>query len=312
LMKRGSDRPTLDQPPRDYRGYGAKPPNPRWPGNARIAVNLNLNFEAGGERSLPEGDAQSEDVLNDIGFPSYQGLRSPMVESVFEYGPRVGIWRLLRIFKQFDIRVSILGVVRALEQCPEAVAAFVADGHEIVSHGYRWIDYHDVPESVEREHVRLAVEGIRKLTGLPPAGWFSGRPSINTRRLVVEAGGFLYDRDALNDELPYWVTVSGRQHLIVPYSFETNDNRFDRNTGFGSADDFARYMIDTFDLMYAEGETQPKLMSIGLHDRLVGRPGKAVGLIRFLEHARRHEGVWFCTGREVAEHWQSHHKPKVP
>jgi len=311
FMKQGSDQQTNDLPTRNFLGYGVKPLDPRWPENARIAININLNFEAGGERSLLEGDAQSEDALNDIGFPSYQGLRSPMVESVFEYGPRVGIWRLLRIFKQFGIRVSILGVVRALEQCPEAVAAFLADGHEIVSHGYRWIDYHGIPETVEREHVRLAVESIRRLTGIAPAGWFSGRPSINTRRLIVEAGGFLYDRDALNDELPYWVNVSGMQHLVIPYSYETNDNRFDRNTGFGSAEDFARYMIDTFNLMYEEGATQPKLMSIGLHDRLIGRPGKAVGLIRFLEHACRHDGVWFCTGREVAQHWHRHHKPKV-
>jgi peptidoglycan/xylan/chitin deacetylase (PgdA/CDA1 family) len=294
---------------RDYYGYGPNPPHPHWPGEARIAINFNLNFEAGGERSLLEGDNQSEDMLTDIGFPAYYGVRSPIVETVFEYGPRVGVWRLLRIFKQFDIRISILGVVRALEKCPEAVQAFLADGHEIVSHGYRWIDYHNMSEYEEREHVRLAIEGIKKITGSAPAGWFNGRPSANTRKLLVEAGTFLYDRDALNDELPYWVEVDGKQHLIVPYSLETNDNRFDRNTGFGSADDFARYMIDTFDLMYAEGADNPKLMSIGIHDRLLGRPGKAVGLIKFLEHVKKHDRVWFCTGRDVAEHWHRHHKP---
>jgi peptidoglycan/xylan/chitin deacetylase (PgdA/CDA1 family) len=297
-------------PPRDFLGYGPNPPHPRWPGDARIAINFNINLEAGGERSLLEGDNQTEDMLSDIGFPAYYGVRSPIVESVFEYGPRVGVWRLLRIFKQFGVRVSVLGVVRGMQQCPEAVAAFLAEGHEIVSHGWRWIDYHNMPEAEEREHVRLAVDGIRVMTGSPPAGWFNGRPSANTRRLIVESGVFLYDRDALNDELPYWVTVAGKQHLIIPYSLETNDNRFDRNTGFGNADDFARYMMDTFDLMYAEGESAPKLMSIGLHDRLIGRPGKAVGLIKFLEYVRKHDRVWFCTGRDIAEHWRRVHPPK--
>jgi peptidoglycan/xylan/chitin deacetylase (PgdA/CDA1 family) len=300
-----------DMTPRDFYGYGPNPPHPHWPGDARIAVNFNLNFEAGGERSLLEGDNQSEDMLNDIGFPAYFGVRSPIVETVFEYGPRVGVWRLLRIFRDFDVKVSILGVVRAMQLTPEIVRAFIADGHEIVSHGWRWIDYHNMDEAEEREHVRLAVEGIREMTGRPPAGWFNGRPSQNTRRLLVEAGSFLYDRDALNDELPYWVKVEDKNHLIIPYSLETNDNRFDQNTGFGSADDFARYMIDTFDLLYAEGADHPKLMSIGLHDRLIGRPGKAVGLIRFLEHARRHDRVWFCTGQDIAEHWHRTHPPKA-
>ena len=295
--------------PRDYYGYGPNPPHPHWPGEARIAINFNLNFEAGGERSLLEGDNQTEDMLNDIGFKAYYGVRSPIIESVFEYGPRVGVWRVLRIFKQFGVPISILGVVRAMEKMPQIVEAMIADGHEIVSHGYRWIDYANMGEYEEREHIRLAIEGIRQLTGAPPAGWFNGRPSNNTRRLLVEAGTFLYDRDALNDELPYWVTIEGKQHLIVPYSLETNDNRFDSNTGFGSADDFARYMIDTFDLMYAEGETAPKLMSIGLHDRLIGRPGKAVGLIKFLEHVKKRDRVWFATGRDIAEHWHQHHKP---
>lgn len=298
-------------PPRDFRGYAGNPPHPHWPGEARIAVNLNLNFEAGGERSLPEGDDQSEDLLTDIGFPSYPGVRSPMVESVFEYGPRVGTWRLLRIFREFDIKVSVLGVVRGMQQCPEHVKAFVEAGHEIVSHGWRWIDYCTMPEAEEREHVRLAVEGIRALTGSPPVGWFGGRCSVNTRRLLVEAGCFLYDRDALNDETPYWERIGGKDHLVIPYSLETNDNRFDRNTGFGTADDFAQYMIDCFDLLYAEGAETPKLMSIGLHDRLIGRPGKAVGLIKFLEHARRHDKVWFCTGRDIALHWRKVHPPKA-
>jgi allantoinase len=291
---------------RDFHGHGPTPPHPRWPGGARIAVNINLNFEAGGERCLLEGDAGSEDMLTDTGFPAYPGRRSQIVESAFEYGPRAGNWRLLRIFRRFGIKVSVLGVVRALQQSPAAVEAFLADGHEIVSHGYRWIDYHTVDEPTEREHIRRAMAGIAALTGSLPAGWMTGRPGPNTRRLLAEHGGLLYDRDSLADELPYWVAAAGRPHLVIPYSYETNDNRYDHN-GFGTAADFARYMIDCFDLLYEEGAEAPKMMSIGLHDRLAGRPARAVGLIRFLEHASRHDKVWFCTGREIAEHWRGTH-----
>jgi allantoinase len=299
----GIDQGAASGPARDFFGYGPNPPHPKWPGDARIAININLNFEAGGERSLLEGDATSENNLTDTGFPAYPGMRSQIVESAFEYGPRAGNWRLLRIFRQFGIKVSVLGVVRALQQNPAAVAAFLADGHEIVSHGYRWIDYQTVDEATEREHIRLAMAGIEALTGAPPVGWMTGRPGPNTRRLLVEHGVLLYDRDSLNDELPYWVAVAGRPHLVIPYSYETNDNRHDHN-GFGTAEDFARYMIDCFDLLYEEGSTAPKIMSIGLHDRLVGRPARAVGLIRFLEHACKHDRVWFCTGRQIAEHWR--------
>lgn len=294
-------------PPRDFVGYGPNPPDPRWPGRARIAVNINLNVEAGGEHNILAGDDASEHMLTDIGFPAYSGVRSPMVESAFEYGPRVGCWRLLRIFTNFDIRVSVLGVVSGLRQYPELTRAFVEYGHEMLSHGWRWIDHHQMDVAEEREHIRLAVEGIGDLTGEAPVGWFSGRPSINTRRLLVEHGGFLYDRDYLGDELPFWVRYDGRPHLVVPYSFETNDNRFDQNSGFSTADDFARYLIDCFDLLYEEGQDQPKLMSIALHDRLIGRPARAPALIRFLDHARKHDRVWFCTGRDVAEHWHREH-----
>jgi peptidoglycan/xylan/chitin deacetylase (PgdA/CDA1 family) len=297
-------------PPRDFLGYGAEPPHARWPGGARIAVNINLNVEAGGEHSILEGDTHSEDLLTDIGFPAYQGKRSPMVESVFEYGPRVGCWRLLRVFKRFDVKVSIMGVVRGLQMYPELTHAFVEARHEIVSHGWRWLDYHQVDEKEERAHIKLAVAGVKKLTGAAPVGWFSGRSSINTRRLVAEHGGFLYDRDYYGDELPFWTKVGARDHLVIPYSLETNDNRFDRNTGFSTADEFAAYMIDCFDVLYEEGAERPKLMSVALHDRLIGRPAKAVGLIKFLDHARRRDKVWFCTGREIAEHWRREHPPR--
>lgn len=294
---------------RDFRGYGRNPPQAQWPGGARIAVNINLNYEGGGESCVLDGDAESEAMLNDIGMPAYAGIRSPLVESVFEYGSRVGVWRLLRVFAKYDVRVSILGVVRALERNPEAAHAFLEAGHEIVSHGYRWIDYHHVPEEIERAHIRLALEGCEKLLGTRPRGWMTGRPGPNTRRLLVESGAFLYDRDALNDELPYWVRVNGRPHLVVPYSYETNDNRFNENAGFSTGDDFATYLIDCFDVLYAEGAETPRLMSIGLHDRLIGRPGRIGGLIRFLEHARMHDRVWFCRGIDVAEHWRRLHPP---
>lgn len=297
-------------PARDFRGYGAHPPHARWPGNARIAVNFNLNVEAGGEHSILEGDEGSENLLTDIGLPPYKGVRSPIVESVFEYGPRVGCWRLLRIFKKFDVKMSILGVVRGLQHYPELTRAFVEYGHEVLSHGWRWIDYHHMPEKEEREHIRKAVEGIKALTGTRPVGWFDGRPSINTRRLLVEHGGFLYDRDYLGDELPFWVKYGAKHHLVIPYSLETNDNRFDQNHGFSTADEFAQYMIDCFDLLYEEGAEIPKIMSIALHDRLIGRPAKAVGLIKFLDHARKHDRVWFCTGQDIAEHWHRTHPPK--
>jgi allantoinase len=300
----------IDHQDRDFVGYADAQPQPRWPGEARIAINFNLNYEGGGEGAVADGDDASESMLTDIGVPAYPGLRSPLAESVFEYGSRVGVWRLLRIFERFDIKVSFLGVVRALERNPRLVRRVVELGHEVVSHGYRWIDYHVVPEDTERAHIRQAVEGIARLTGAPPVGWMTGRPGPNTRRLVAEQGGFLYDRDALNDELPYWVGVGGTPHLVIPYSYETNDNRFNENSGFSTADDFFTYMKDCFDMLYAEGREQPKLMSIGLHDRLIGRPGRAGGLVRFLDYASRFDRVWFCTGRDVAEHWRRQFPPR--
>jgi allantoinase len=293
-------------PARDFRGYGGQPPHALWPGDARIAININLNFEAGGERSIMDGDGTSESMLTDTGFPAYPGKRSQIVESSFEYGTRAGVWRILRILRKFDVKCSVLGVVKSLERNPEALAAFIADGHEIVSHGYRWLDYQSVDEATEREHIRLAVESIKAMTGKAPVGWMTGRPSENTRRLLAEHGGFLYDRDTLNDELPYWVEAAGAPYLVIPYSYETNDNRHDHN-GFGTAEDFARYMIDCFDMLYEEGLDRPKIMSIGLHDRLVGRPARAVGLVKFLDHVRRHDRVWFCSGQDIAEHWRKTH-----
>lgn len=290
---------------RDLVGYGETSPDPRWPNGAKIAVTFSLNIEGGGEATLANGDAISEGMLNDIGVSTKPGVRVPLVESVFEYGSRRGAWRVLDIFRNFGIQVSILGVARALKQNPELARACVARGHEMVSHGYRWVDYCDVDETIEREHIRRAVEILTDLTGARPLGWMTGRPGPNTRRLIAEEGGFLYDRDSLADELPYWIETAHGPHLVIPYSYEANDNRFNENSGFSTGEQFFAYMRDAFDLLYAEGQAgAPKLLSIGLHDRLIGRPGRAGGLIRLLEYMKGFEDVWFCRGIDIAQHWR--------
>jgi allantoinase len=291
---------------RDLVGYGGSPPDAAWPKAAKIAVNFNLNVEGGGESSLTNGDEISEGMLNDIGVGPYRGQRVPLVESVFEYGSRCGAWRVLDVFDEFNVKMSILGVARALEQNPALAKACVDRGHEMVSHGYRWIDYCAVAEEIEREHIRRAVDTLARLTGARPIGWMTGRPGPNTRRLLVEAGGFLYDRDSLADELPYWLKFGNQPHLVIPYSYEANDNRFNENSGFSTGDDFFTYMRDAFDVLYREGQRgSPKLLSIGLHDRLIGRPARCKGLIRLLEYMHGFEDVWFCTGADIAQHWRS-------
>jgi len=311
MSKTAMPQPKLDPMlVRDLVGYGEFLPHPAWPGGSHIAVNFNLNIEGGGESTLANGDAASEGSLNDIGIAAHPGRRVPLVESVFEYGSRRGAWRLLEVFADHGVEVSILGVVRALEQNPELVKACVRRGHEIVSHGYRWIDYGAVAEAIERQHVRLAVEGLTKLCGARPLGWMTGRPGPNTRRLVCEEGGFLYDRDSLADELPYWLRMPNGPHLVIPYSYEANDNRFNENSGFSTGEDFFAYMRDAFDVLYGEGmKGAPKLLSIGLHDRLIGRPGRVGGLVRLLKYMRAHEGVWFCRGIDIARHWHAHFFP---
>jgi len=295
--------------PRDMVGYGAKLIDPKWPNGARLAIQIAVNYEGGAERSILHGDQTSEDMLTDIGFPAVVGQRSILVESSFEYGSRRGIWRLLRIIQERQVKISVFAVAMALERNPEIVRALIEGGHEFVSHGWRWIDYQSVPEEIEREHIVRARDTITRLTGKRPVGWMTGRPSPNTRRLLVEEGGFRYDRDALNDELPYWVQVLGRPHLVIPYSYETNDNRFNENSGFATADDYFRYMKDTFDVLYEEGKSEPKMMSVGLHDRLIGRPGRAAGFARFLDYILDHDAVWVCRGIDIAEHWTAVHAP---
>ena len=296
---------------RDFVGYGETLPDPRWPGRALIAVNFNLNIEGGGEHTLVNGDDASEGVLNDVGSGPRPGCRDPLVESSFEYGSRRGAWRVLDVFREHSVPMSILAVAQAMQRNPELARACVARGHEIVNHGYRWIDYTTMPEDVEREHIRLATQVLTELTGTRPQGWMTGRPSANTRRLLTEIGGFLYDRDSLADELPYWVQMPGGPHLVIPYSFETNDNRCNLSAGFSTAEDFFTYLKDAFDTLRVEGRNgAPKLLSIGLHDRLIGRPGRSAGLTRLLEYMRSCEGVWFCRGLDIARHWRAEFPPQ--
>jgi peptidoglycan/xylan/chitin deacetylase (PgdA/CDA1 family) len=244
-------------------------------------------------------------MLNDIGMPSYDGLRSPLSESIFEYGSRVGIWRVLDVFRQYKVKVSVLGVIAALTRAPDVLRAIQRDGHELVSHGYRWLDYLVMPLEEERAHVEAAVQWVLRQNGGKPLGWMTGRPSINTRSLLAATGRVLYDRDELNDELPYWTMVDGSAHLVIPYSYETNDNRFNEHSGFAVARHFSEYIIDAFDRLYAEGMHRPAILSIGLHDRLIGRPARIKGLVDLLEYASKRSGVWFCTGEDIAHHWAS-------
>ena len=297
--------------PRDLIGYGANPPDPQWPDGARLALQIVLTYEEGAENSVLHGDAASETFLSEIiGAEAYSGVRHKSMESLYEYGSRAGLWRLLRIFRERDIRVTVFGVAMALQRNPEAVRAMLADGHEIAAHGWRWINYQFIDEDTEREHIRLAVDAITALTGSSPLGWYTGRDSPNTRRLVVEHGGFLYDADSYADDLPYWETVGGKPHLVVPYTLDANDMRFATNQGFNTGEQFFTYLRDAFDVLYREGETAPKMMSVGLHCRLVGRPGRAAALERFLDYVQQHDGVWICRRVEIARHWYDTHPYK--
>jgi putative urate catabolism protein len=289
-------------------GYGAEPPDPRWPGRARLALQFVINYEEGGESSILHGDAASEAFLSEtIGAQPLQGARQVNMESVYEYGSRAGFWRLHRLFTERHLPVTVYGVAMALARNPDAVAAMKEADWEIASHGYRWIDYQFMPEALEREHLQIAIDLHGKVTGSRPLGWYLGRCSPNTRRLVVEEGGFLYDADSYADELPYWVTVEGKPQLIVPYTLDANDMRFATAQGFNSGDQFFAYLKDSFDLLYAEGRIQPKMMSVGLHCRLAGRPGRAAALARFLDYALKHDKVWICRRIDIARHWRQHH-----
>lgn len=298
--------------PRDLIGYGSTPPDANWPGSAQLALQFVINYEEGGENSIVHGDTGSEAFLSEIiGAESWPGQRHPSMESIYEYGSRVGVWRLLKLFKQKQLPLTVFAVGMALERNPAVADMALEHGHEICSHGYRWIDYRHVSESVEREHIQKTVDIITRLTGERPLGWYTGRTSENTRRLVVEEGGFLYDADSYDDDLPYWTRVGNRSHLVVPYTLDNNDMRFATPQGFNSGEQFFAYLRDAFDTLYAEGATLPRMMSVGLHCRLVGRPGRIRALERFIDYVRSFDRVWICRRIDIARHWQRQHPAPV-
>lgn len=294
--------------PRDLIGYGRTPPHADWPNGARVALQIVLNYEEGGEACLLHGDAAAEAYLQEVpGLAPLAGERNIQVESMYEYGSRAGFWRLMRLFAGYRMPVTVYAVAMALERHPDAAAAMLEAGHEIASHGWRWIDYQKIPEDVEREHMRRAIEIHTRVTGTRPLGWYTGRVSPNTRRLVAEEGGFLYDADSYADDLPYWEVVAGRPQLIVPYTLDNNDMKFATLHGLGTGEDFYTYLRDAFDTLYAEGEDRPKMMSVGLHCRLAGRPGRVAGLRRFLDHVAAHDKVWITRRIDIARHWRERH-----
>jgi len=294
-----------DHYPRDLVGYGASPPHADWPGGARIAVQFVVNYEEGAENCILHGDRASEAFLSEIvGAAPLEAQRHMSMESLYEYGSRVGVWRLFKLFERKGVPLTVFAVAMALERNAAVAERAMELGYEVCSHGYRWIDYQNVPEDVEREHIAQAIEIIRRIIGERPLGWYTGRTSPNTRRLVVEEGGFLYDADDYNDDLPFWTQVEGKAHLVVPYTLDVNDMRFATAQGFNSGDQFFAYLKDSFDTLYAEGAETPRMMSIGLHCRLVGRPGRIKALDRFIDHVLDHEDVWLCRRIDIAHHWR--------
>ena len=298
--------------PRDLVGYGRNPPHADWPGRARVAVQFVLNYEEGGENCVLHGDPGSEQFLSELFNAASYPDRHLSMEGIYEYGSRVGVWRFLREFERRGLPMTIFGVSMALERHPELTAAFKELGHEIACHGWRWIHYQNTPEEVEREHMRIGMEIIERLTGERALGWYTGRDSVNTRRLVADHGGFLYDSDYYGDDLPFWTEVQKTDgdtvpHLVVPYTLDTNDMRFALPQGFSHGDEFFEYLRDAFDVMYAEGEERPAMMSVGMHCRLLGRPGRFRALQRFLDHIEKHDRVWVCRRVDVARHWIAHH-----
>ncbi|MGD1879641.1 MAG: allantoinase PuuE [Kiloniellaceae bacterium] len=297
--------------PRDLVGYGETPPDPKWPGGARLAVQFVINYEEGGENNILHGDAASEAFLSEIvGAQPWPGQRHMNMESIYEYGSRAGFWRLHRLFTAVGIPVTVYGVATALQRNPQAVAAMQRAGWEIASHGLKWIEYKDFTKDDERQHLDEAIRLHTEVTGERPLGWYTGRSSIHSLDLVMEDGGFLYSADAYADDLPYWVTGPKGPHLIVPYTLDTNDMRFATPQGFNSGDQFFAYLKDSFDLLYAEGQAgQPKMLSVGLHCRLAGRPGRAAALARFLDYVMSHDAVWPARRIDIAHHWHAVHKP---
>jgi OHCU decarboxylase len=296
--------------PRDLVGYGRNPPHPRWPDEARICVQFVINYEEGGENNILHGDPASEAFLSEIvGAAPWPGMRHPNMESIYEYGARAGFWRLWRLFAERRLPVTVFGVATAMQRNPDAVAAMKEAGWEIASHGLKWIDYKDFSSDEERAHINEAIRIHTEVTGARPLGFYQGRTSQHTLRLAIEEGGFLYSADSYADELPYWIEGPKGPQLIVPYTLDANDMRFATPQGFNSGDQFFSYLKDSFDLLYAEGASAPKMMSVGLHCRLVGRPGRAAALARFLDYIATHEGVWVARRIDIARHWIRHHRP---
>ncbi len=299
-------------PTRDFVGHGANPPDAQWPNGARVAVQFVLNYEEGGENCVLEGDAASETFLSEIiGARAYPNARHLSMESIYEYGSRVGVWRLLDLFTERELPLTVFAVASALEKNPAVGEAFLKAGHEIASHGHRWIDYQDVPEAQEREHILRAIEVHKELLGERPLGFYQGRTSPRTRKLVVEEGGFLYDADSYSDELPYWDRDWGRPHLVVPYTLDANDMRYASPQGFNSGEQFFTYLKDAFDVLYREGERCPRMLSVGLHCRISGRPGRAAALARFLDYVQSHPDVWVTRRIDIARHWNAIHPAQV-
>ncbi len=292
-----------NRPSRDFIGYGAEPPHADWPGGARIAVNFCINYEEGGEMCVLNGDSRSEARVSDVWVAPREGARDLNIESSYEYGARVGYWRLLRAFTDRGLKATVNLIGLAAEKNPVALKAMIDAGFDIHPHGWRWIDMATLSEDEEREHIKKQIAQITELTGAPPLGYYAGLPSANTRRLVTEFDNFLYDSDVYNDDLPYW-SPDYTGLLLVPYSLDTNDSRFGRSEGaYQVGSEFVEYIRDSFDVLYAEGATRPKMMTVGLHARLLGRPGRIGALHRILDYMRGHEGVWFARRNDIARHW---------
>jgi len=295
--------------PRDLKGHGQLPPHANWPGGAKLAVQFVINYEEGGEHSVLHGDHHSEAWLTEEPAAPLYNIRNISIETQYEYGTRAGWWRLYRMFTERKLPVTIFGITKSLEKNPEAVAAMKEAGFEIASHGLRWIHYAEMPEEQERQHIAEAIRLHEEITGARPTGWYTGRMSQNTRRLLVEQGGFVYDADSFGDDLPYWTQVDGKDHLVVPYTLDNNDGRYVSPYGYNSPS-FSAYLIQAFEFLRREGAHRPKMMSIGLHTRLVGRPGRAADLERFLDHVAAADDVWVTRRIDIANHWIANHPPQ--
>ena len=289
--------------PRNMIGYGSRDQKIKWPNNARIAVQIVLNYEEGAENCVLNGDNNSEIFLSEIiGAQPIKGRHINM-ESLYEYGSRAGFWRLHKLFQEKKIPITVFGVGMALEKNPEVCNAIIEANYEVASHGWRWIDYQNIKKTDEKKHMKLAIQAHTKIFGERPRGWYTGRCSPNTRDLVMEDGGFLYDSDSYSDDLPYWETRNKKKQLIIPYTLDNNDMRFATNQGFNTGDHFFSYLKDSFDVLYEEGKTSPKMMSVGLHCRLIGKPGRVQSLKKFLDYILKHEDVWICKRIDIAKHW---------